>query len=95
MEVGCFEALTTIEKAITRLKDLKISKSSKRKEKVEEMITWLSEQAKPDDLIALSSEFIYSSPDGEFNNEYVKQDINRKVKEIKNEFDVPYWKKGN
>lgn len=89
---GYFEAETTVENALNRLSSLH-PENVKWSSRLDELYIWLSKYAMPEDIIRISSDFIYYSPDGEFNAEYVKNEINEKIKNVRKVLKVPYWTK--
>lgn len=89
-DVGLVEAATTVEKAVTRLKSLKI-KDINWLTRRRELLNWIEANTEKDDVLFMTSAHIYYSTDGEFNENYVKNDINQRVKEVKAIFEVPYW----
>ena len=93
LDMGVFEAETTKELALERLNNIVFPEGeTKLKDKVRDLWFWIHENADDGDLIHLSSDWIYYSPDGEFNNEYVKKDINSRIKELKTRgIECPHW----
>lgn len=96
-EFGSFFARTTAGKAISRIlaipreDQLKIGSSHM----VDELsrVTMLLSDSFDDDIIVISAGMIYYSPDGKFGADYVKKDINEKVKKVLESIRVPHWKK--
>lgn len=97
-EVGVFKAMTTVNNALQRLKGIqyKVDNEESRKfnDKVKDIIYFLEFNANPQtDLLMLSSDSIYYSTDGEFNNQYVRQDINKKISSVKKLVYAKNWQK--
>ncbi|PLS19161.1 hypothetical protein CVD28_01775 [Bacillus sp. M6-12] len=92
-EMGVFQAETTIQQAVERIDSLDLEDNAKWQWKRYELYCWLRVNAKPDDRIHLSSDLIYYSQEGRYDVDYVKKDINEKIKSIKEEVSVPYWNK--
>lgn len=95
-ECGVFTAETTVKQAKERVTKVHYSlldfENEHLREQLEQVQTFLQQSA-DDDLLCISSDMIYYSPDGEFGVKYIKDTINDKVKQFRELFSVPHWRK--
>lgn len=95
-QFGKFTAQTTVGKALQGLREIDFQTQSDKvhhlKENIENLIRFL-EFHNEDDILIASSDMIYYSPDGEFGIDYVKNEINEKVKTTREMVAAPHWRK--
>lgn len=95
-DYGIFTAGTTVKQARERISNVQYTlldfENQNLRDQVIQVETFL-QQSDDDDIIRISSDMIFYSPDGEFGVKYVKEMINSKIKSIRELFSIPHWRK--
>lgn len=93
LDMGVFEAETTVETALNRLEWIDISPNHELYMKRRELYIWLKENARLEDRIRICSEWIYYHPDSKYDYYFVRQDINRRIALLKTQLTCDHWTK--
>lgn len=93
---GLFNARTTGKNAMQRMASIPyeaVAKTEKQNLIREvERLGMLLAFTDDEDMLTISSGMIYYSTDGKFDEDYVKKEINEKVKSVLEVLHVPHWK---
>jgi hypothetical protein len=93
LDMGVFEAYTTVEKALSRLEWMDIPSGHELYTKRRDLYVWLKDNARLEDRIRLCSEWIYYHPEGKYDYFFVRQDINRRIALLKSQLTCEHWTK--
>ena len=93
LDMGVFEAVTTVDMALRRLEWIDIPSSHELSIKRRDLYVWLKENARLEDRIHLSSQWIYYHPDSKYDYHFVRQDINRRISLLKSQTTCSHWTK--
>lgn len=93
LDMGVFEAQTTVEKALSRLEWVDIPTNHELYAKRRELYIWLKENARLEDRIRVCSDWIYYHPEGKYDYYFVRQDINRRIALLKSQLTCDHWSK--
>lgn len=89
--MGVFQANTTVELALRRLESIDIDVNSELFMRRKELYVWLKNNARLDDRIQLCSDWIYYHPEGKYDYDFVRKDINRRIALLKTQVHCEYW----
>lgn len=96
IDMGVFQAETTVEYAMDRLRWIDIQNNRELDKKRWELYQWLQKNALPDDRIRLCSEWIYFHNEEQYDDfKQVQQDINKRIRGLKTFATCPHWTKNN
>jgi len=93
LDMGVFEAQTTVDLAMQRLQWLDVNYDSPLYHKKNELYVWLKKHARLEDRIRLCSDWIYYHPNGKYDYDFVRLDINKRIAMLKKHVDCSHWKK--
>ena len=93
LDMGVFQAETTVEIAMERLRWADIRTNPELERKSRDLYIWLKNNARLEDRIRICSDWIYYHPEGKYDYLFVRTDINRKISMIRNQFHCPHWTK--
>ena len=93
LDLGVFQAETSVKDAIGRLRDVSLPFSSELYKKRDRLWKWLIDNASEEDYLCLCSQWIYYHPEGKYDYAFVQKDINRKISLLKKEVSCLHWTK--
>jgi len=93
LDMGVFQAETTVDLALRRLEWLDIAPTHELYQKRRELYIWLKNNARLEDRIRLCSEWIYYHPESKYDYFFVRQDINRRISLLKPQLKCSHWTK--
>lgn len=94
LDMGVFQAEASVEEVLERLEWSDISMNSKYYEKRNALLRWLKANALREDRIMICSQWVFYHEEGKYDYDWVRNNINKRISEMRQEVTCPHWKKG-